>query len=209
MINLSKKHYISQGKLQECYLHPENEKLCIKIRKDVSHEDVRVEREIKYYKMIQKKKDFSINFFAKYHGQINTNLGTGNLFDLIRDETTNAVSSTLYDYLKIESSQDDQIFKEILRIKEEMIKHKIIVRDMKAKNICCKIRRDNSLELIVIDGIGHRNFIPFVNWFKFAAKRKVNNIFTRRKLNSMEEQRNNLESLNPSSKNTSQRLYEK
>lgn len=70
-----------------------------------------------------------------------------------------------------------------------MIKHKIIVRDLIAKNICCKRLKNNSIELIIIDGVGHRDFIPLVEWFHIFSKRKINKIFFKKKLYSMDEHR--------------------
>ncbi len=64
-----------------------------------------------------------------------------------------------------------------------------IIRDLMGKNICCKILKNKSIELIIIDGVGHRDFIPLVEWFHFFTKRKINKIFYKNKLNSMDEHR--------------------
>jgi len=198
MIELKEAHYISQGGFQKCYFHPENEALCIKVKKNEDHEDARVDRELNYYKKIQKKKN-PLRFLAKYHGEINTNLGLGYVFDLIRDETSKLVSLTLYDYLKMETSpfSDTDFLQELNKIKKELIENKIVARDIKAKNLCCRIAKDNSLELVLIDGIGHRDFIPVVDWLTFFSRKKTNRIFHKKKLNSIRDQRQFLESLNP------------
>ena len=193
MITLQNKHFINEGFFQKCYVHPDNDKLCLKIVKDSNPNDPRVIREIKYYHKIQRRNK-SMPYLAKYHGQIKTNLGEAYVFDLIRDETTNNVSLTMYDYLFMENSSitDNQFLNELERLKKIMIKQKVIVRDLTGKNVCCRILKNNSFELIIIDGIGHRDFIPFVDWFRAFAKRKINKIYEVKKLHSMVEHRQGL-----------------
>ena len=187
MINIPEKNYINKGAFQKCYVHPENKNLCIKIKIDENHKDLRVNREIKYYKKIQKKKIKS-PFWAEYYGIIETNLGTGYVFDLIRDETSNNISKTVSEYLNSNNSIPFNIFEfEFQKLKNLMIKHKIIVRDLTGKNVCCKILYNNSIELVIIDGVGHRDFIPLVEYIHLFTKRKVNKIFQKKQLNSMDE----------------------
>ena len=188
MITIQEKYYIGEGKFQRCYVHPNNDNLCLKTKIDEQHQDPRVDREIKYYKKIQRKKK-SIPFIAKYHGEENTNYGNASVFDLVRDETTNKVSLSIHDYLEMENSpfSHELFVSELIKLKKKLIKNKIIVRDLTGKNICCKILKDNSVELIVIDGVGHRDFIPLVEWIPFFTKRKINKIYTSRKLHSMPE----------------------
>lgn len=191
MIQIEEKHYIGRGISQYCYIHPDNDNICLKIRRKrkKNPNDPRIDREIRYYKKIQKKTN--LPFIAKYHGQKITNLGSASSFDLIKDETTNTVSLPLSDYLKMDNSpfSDDLFISELEKLKRKLIKHKIIVRDLKANNICCKVLKDNSIELIVIDGVGHRDFFPLVEWFSVFTKRKMDKIFFTRKLYSMDEHR--------------------
>ena len=73
MIEIKEKHYIGKGGFQKCYVHPDKEAICLKIKIDENHKDPRVDREIAYYKKIQKKRP--LPFLAKYHGREATNLG--------------------------------------------------------------------------------------------------------------------------------------
>ena len=186
MINITKEHYINQGAFQKCYVHPENKNLCVKIKIDENHKDLRVDREIEYYKKIQKKR-IKNSFWAKYHGTVETNLGTGYVFDLVRDETTNKVSKTVSEYLNSNNCPiPHNIFEfEFQKLKNEMIKNKIIVRDITGRNVCCKILNDNSIELVIIDGVGHRDFLPLVEYFQYFTKRKINRIYEKKQLNKM------------------------
>lgn len=194
MIQIEEKHYFGKGGLQKCYTHPDNDNICLKINIEKNCSDPRVGREIEYYKKIQKKSQ--IPFIAKYYGEILTNLGVASMYDLIRDETTNKISLSLYDYLKMKNSpfSDELFVAELEKLKTKLIKNKIIVRDLTGRNICCKILKNNSIELIVIDGVGHRDFIPLVEFSQVFAKRKMNKIFLKMKLYSMDEHRDLLNS---------------
>jgi len=192
MITLTTENYISEGLARKCYTHPNNPDLCIKIGKP-EVEESHLYKEINYFKKIDNKKvsNFDYLFYSKYYGEITTNLGKGFVYHLIKDETTNQISLTLRHYLEMKNSPfTDQTLKEaLLRLKAQMIQHKIFVGDLRARNICCKILKNNSLELIVVDGMGHRDFFPLADWFYYFAKRKVERRFTKAKLNSLSEQR--------------------
>lgn len=142
-----------------------------------------------------KKNDYQ--FFSVYHGTLETNLGTGYVFDLISDETTNNISKTLEYYLlnATDGISDHMLkdgFKKLIQL---MVNYKIIANDIGSKNICCKILKDNTIQLIHIDGLGHRDFIPFVNWFSFFAKKKIERRLIKHNLHDLDIHRNGLKRL--------------
>jgi len=192
MIHLTEDHYIAEGLARICYQHPENLNLCIKIGKpnvEVAH----LYKEIKYFHKIKRKdiSKYEYPFYAMYHGEIDTNLGVGFVYDLIKDEPTGEISLTLRHYLEMENSPiSDTVFvTELNRLKQQMITHKVHVGDLRARNICVKLFKDNSIQLIVIDGLGHRDFFPLADWFHYFTKKKVERRFVKNKLHSLEEQR--------------------
>lgn len=192
MIQLTQEYYISEGLARICYQHPENPNLCIKIGKpqvDIKH----LYKEINYFKKIRNKdtSKFDYQFFANYYGEVQTNLGVGFVYDLIRDEANNNVSLTLRHYLEMKNSpiSDKTILKELARLKNQMIVHKIFVGDLRARNICCKILKNNAVELVVVDGMGHRDFFPIADYSKYFAIKKVERRFIKSNLHSLEAQR--------------------
>ncbi|WP_298344775.1 YrbL family protein [uncultured Algibacter sp.] len=192
MIKIKDEHYISEGLARKCYFHPNDNNLCIKIGKP----EVEVEhlyKEINYFKKIEKKKTskFHYQFYAEYHGEVETNRGVGFVYSLVKDETSQNISLTLRHYLEMKNAPfKDDVFVEALdRLKQQMITHKVFVGDLRARNICCKILLDNSIELVVVDGLGHRDFLPFADWFGFFAKKKVERRFLRSKMYSLSAQR--------------------
>lgn len=176
MINLTEKYYISEGGTRKCYAHPTDKNLCIKIlhQSTAQHTDF-MHKEIKYYNKIQNKnKKYSLDFYAKYHGMVETNLGIGYLYDLIRNEDK-SISLPLKYYITTKQNQlsDDVIDIAIGNLKQKMIKYKIMGSDLEAHNILCRLTGNNCLDLVIIDGIGHRDFIPLADFFDFFAKKKV------------------------------------
>lgn len=198
MIKIENDHFIAEGSFQKCYKHPSNHDLCIKISKQ-NIETTRLANEIKYCKKVSKKRINKNNhqFFSKYHGTVETNLGTGYVFDLIKDETTQDISKTLEYYLLYpDPAISDKILNtEFERLIQLMIKYKIIANDIRAKNICCKILKDKTIELIHIDGLGHRDFIPLVDWFSYFAKKKIERRLLLFNLYDLDVQRNYLKTL--------------
>jgi len=176
MINIANEHFIGEGTFQKCYKHPNNKDLCIKISKD-NIKDTRLGNELKYHKRISKKKikKKDYYFFTKYYGEIETNLGTGYVFDLVKDEITNTPSKTLGHYIfnPIPEISNELLNTEFKKLIQFMIKYKVVANDIGAKNICCRILKNKTVELILVDGLGHRNFIPLVDWSSYFAKKKI------------------------------------
>ncbi len=198
MIILKDEHYIAEGLIRKCYYHPNDNNLCIKIGKKGVDNYV-LYKEIKYFQRIRNKdiSKFDYPFYSKYFGEIETDKGVGFVYELIKDEKNQKISLTLGNYLEMASSPiSDTIFTEALnRLKEQMIKHKIFVSDLRARNLCCKILDNNSIELIIIDGLGHRDFFPFADYFSYFAKKKVERRFVKSSFVTLDEQRNLLKSL--------------
>ena len=113
------------------------------------------------------------------------------MYDLVRDDTTNEVSRTLRHYMiaKDPPFSDAELDIALKRLKSQMIKHKVFASDLKPRNICCKILKDDSFEMVIVDGIGHRDFLPLGDWFHFFSKRKIERRFAKNYLESIEQHR--------------------
>tara|TARA_B100000963_G_C22447345_1_gene589430 strand:- start:270 stop:875 length:606 start_codon:yes stop_codon:yes gene_type:complete len=189
---LSKDHYIGEGEIRFCYYHPDDMNLCVKIPRENTTRNYTL-KEIKYFKKLSKrnKQKYGYKFFSDFQGEVLTNLGLGQKFDLIRDYSSNEVSKTLEHYLLHSSKiSDNKIESAIMTLKQMMIKHRVFTRDLRSRNICCRlVNSNNDIELIIIDGIGHRDFFPLADWFYFFSKKKVERIFERWKFNSLSDQR--------------------
>lgn len=175
MIFISKTHYIAEGMMRKCYIHPSNKNLCIKIIKPSGDHTLFLKREEKYYKKIQKKAErHSLSFFAKYHGTINTNLGKGYVYELVKN-ADNSLSQSIEHYIKTQSSQfsDEVLQLAINNLTYMMVKYKIFSMDLEAQNLLCRIDNNNNIEIVIIDGMGYNEFLPLVDYSNFFARKKV------------------------------------
>ncbi len=189
MIHLDDKLHIGEGEIRFCYQHPHRKDLCIKIPRSETTRDYTV-KELVYFKKLSKrnKSKYAYQFFSDFHEEIETNKGLGQVFDLVRDETTGGVSKTLKYYLEEDNSVDiEKLSKALSYLKAQMVKNHVFARDLRTRNICCKLKEDNTVELIIIDGIGHRDFFPFADMFGYFAKKKVERAFQKFHLNSIEK----------------------
>ena len=191
MIQLNEVHYIGEGDIRVCYEHPHDKTLCIKVPRPETTRAY-TEKELLYFKKLSKrsKEKFSYPFYSDFHKEVETNYGLGQVFDLVRDEANGDISKTLEFYLTHESAiTDSQIEAALELLRAQMIKHRVFTRDLRARNICCKIKKDGTIELIIIDGIGHRDFFPFADWLTYFSKKKIDRTFTKWHFNSLAEQR--------------------
>lgn len=191
MIQLSDTHYIGEGEIRFCYEHPYNKHLCIKIPR-IETTRAYTNKELLYFKKLSKRNKVKYNypFYSDFHSEEETNLGLGQVFDLVRDEATGKISKTLEFYLTHNNEiSDGQLESALELLKEQMIKHRIFTRDLRARNVCCKLNTNHSVELIIIDGIGHRDFFPLADYFMYFSRKKIERTFYKWHFNSIEEQR--------------------
>lgn len=160
-------------------MHPKNQSLCIKIdilqgKKTFLFDEVRYLKRLK-----SRSHDFDYPFVSQYHGDIQTNKGAGVIYGLVRDERTSKVSRTLSDYLQMEEAPFSRqyLYRRLLVLQRQMIKHRVFSYDLVAANICCKILNDHTVQCILIDGVGNRELIPISYWSSSLAERKVKRRF--------------------------------
>ena len=82
MIEINSSDIVGKGLHRECHAHPEDNNLCIKVA--VNENIKETLREQKYY-LFLKKRGISWDMLPKFYGNIETNMGPGAVFDLIRN----------------------------------------------------------------------------------------------------------------------------
>jgi hypothetical protein len=171
MIKLNESKKIGQGTNRACYIHPEDDSKCIKVT--ISNDHSESEKEKKYYKILQNK-NISWKMLAKYYGTVNTDLGEGLVFDLVKDYD-GQVSKTLQEYM-ISEEIITTIKNPIVllhKLKAYQLEENIIIKDLNAKNILYRKLSENDGELIVIDGVSNNDFLPFSSYIDFFTRRKI------------------------------------
>lgn len=177
IVNLTDELYIEKGTNRACYLHPLDNKKCIKVTISGDHSESK--KEVKYYKYLMKKK-ISFSNIAKYYGKVNTNLGEGDIFELIQD-FDGRISKRLSYYL-----EDEQITRKIINpafllqnlflyIKE----NNIHIQDLNTKNILYQKVNEEEAKLMVIDGIRVTRKIDFVKNIRFLVHKKMKKLINR------------------------------
>lgn len=175
MIDLKEKDFIAKGTNRACYIDPEDSEKCIKVT--ISDDFSESQKEIDYYNYL-KSNDISWKYIAKHYGEKKTNLGDGEVFDLIRDEDGN-ISKTLSYYL-----QKDELTKQIVdpiqllkNLRKYTLDEGIVVKDLNTKNMLYKKISENTAELILIDGVRNNDFLYYSNRFKFLTNKKINKMW--------------------------------
>ena len=98
MIKIDPATLVGKGLHRECFEHPDNPNWCVKII--VAGNSNENHREAAYYGQLARR-GISWEMLTRFHGLVETNLGEGAVFDLVRDYT-GEVSGTLARYLNSE-----------------------------------------------------------------------------------------------------------
>lgn len=187
MISLTDDLYLGKGRTRECFLDPRDSAKCIKV--DFTSKGYhQTAKEARYYqKLLKIKPDLEYDFIPQFYGMEETDRGWGGVFDLIRDEDTQEVSLTLGHYLRDGSvARDQDLWNTALtEFLGRLMATGVIVRDLNPGNLCARKRNDGSIQLVAIDGIGHRDFIPLCDYFLRFARRKLRRYINLKGMNSI------------------------
>ena len=111
----------------------------------------------------------------RFHGLIDTSLGEGAIFDLVRDYD-GRISLTLGHYLASEqlTSLHATALREALQaLKRYLLEHRIITMTLKTKNILFQLDSPETGKLVIVDNIGNSDFIPVVKYSARLARWKI------------------------------------
>jgi len=172
MLNLESSALIGRGLRRECYFHPEDEHKCIKIVFAGDHKETL--REQSYYRLLEKR-NIAWRMLARFYGNVETNLGEGAVFELIRDYNRE-VSKTLAHYFSTDKKtdrNDPYLCHALLELKRYLLKWNIVTISLKPQNIVFKKTNETEGFLVIIDNIGNSDFIPICNYVNWMAKRKI------------------------------------
>jgi len=170
-VQLDKSDLIASGTNRACYIHPDDNEKCIKIT--ISGNDKETKREIAYYKFLQKK-GISWEMLAQFYGTLETNLGDGEVVELIRDYDADVSKSLDYYFRNIQSQEEIQKFIDLLmQLKKYLYAEKIYVKDLNAVNVVYQKYNKNDGRVVVIDGLAHSNYIPFSREIESLTIKKI------------------------------------
>lgn len=163
-----------QGSHKKCFLHPHNKNLCIKLAYNRGGGQKDLLREINYIDVLNRRhKDYSI--LPQYFGKVNTNLGTGYVFEIIRDYNGNK-TQTLEDFITsptLFAENFDLIVHLLKNLKDELYKNEIITMVLFPENILFQKTDKNNYRVRIVNDMGSAVLIPLEYHFKYFAHTKI------------------------------------
>ena len=177
-IFLSPEDFVAEGTDRKCFRYPGLDDRCIK----VLHPERRAGRfwrEIRYFASLRRRRaDFT--HIAGYHGLVDTSLGRGAVFDLVRDDD-GQVSKSLDIYLRRGDPEFEAFAaREIENLKQDLYRQWIVFHDLNPTNILVRRLGYDEYRLVVIDGIGHNHFLPLASYSRRFARKKILRAWNRR-----------------------------
>ena len=171
MIRLDPSQKFAKGLHRACFVHPDDDKLCIKVV--VYGDQQETKREQACYKLL-KRRNISWQHLPRFYGNIDTNLGAGAVFDLIRDHDGH-ISKTLEFYLAQAhfTNRHDDLIAALAELKHYLLQYDIIPMAIKPKNVLYQQCGQEQGRLVLVDNIGNADFIPICNYIPFLAKKKI------------------------------------
>ena len=177
-IILSDELFIGMGGRQKTFIHPTDPSKCVKIAYSGNIRDV--EKELRYRRICADKLKNS-RLITKYFGEIPTNLGTGYVYERVRDFNGNT-SKDLGVFLS-SASTDEKSLKTVesilLGFKEDFLRECIVTVDRNTANFMVQETSPNVYQVRIVDNIGTPVLIPLVYYFRFAAEWKSRRIWNR------------------------------
>ncbi|MBT3200476.1 MAG: hypothetical protein HN350_11215 [Phycisphaerales bacterium] len=172
ILQIDKSTFIGKGRHRECYVHPEDPDKCVKII--VLGDQTETQREQAYYRRLDRRK-ISWSMLSRYCGDVQTNMGPGAVFELVRDYN-GEVSKPMTNYLPAADEPDadiDTLLNAITTLKKYMLDQKIVTMTLQTKNILYQRTSPTDGKLVIVDGIGNSDYIPICNYVGFMATIKI------------------------------------
>jgi len=167
MVELNKNLYIGKGAERKCYIHPNDATKVVKIEyidyidRDQNKLDV-------YYNKYLKKLDVSYSNISKCYGYIDTNIGTGVVYDAIKNY--DGTISKSFEYIiteKVLSKKEEKTL--LLELKPYLSENYIVFGDTMMSNILCQEVSKQNYKLIIVDGLGARRY-GFKLWLHMHSR---------------------------------------
>lgn len=178
MLQLNKEKLIGKGWHRECYEHPNDRDLCIKVV--VNGNNAETNREQAYYRYLtQHLTDWRA--VPRFHGNVETNLGQGAVFDLVYD-SDGQVSRTLGYYLESPErflKNKTALNSALAQLKQYQLQHNVLTMSLKPNNLLIQRNDDGAFSAHIIDNLGNADWIPLANYFSWFGSAKIERKWSR------------------------------
>ena len=156
---------IGKGMMRSCYQHPDSLGKCIKI----FHKKIRLKthaKEVKEMRRLLRRRGHSL-IVPQYFGTVETNKGTGFVFELIKG--ANGSAPTLRDYLE-KNGEDLPAIKR--KVYEALFQSTAIFTDLNCGNVLV-LEEPDEVKFAVIDGLGERAWFKICSLSPYFARKKL------------------------------------
>lgn len=171
-INLTNEDILGKGFHKTTYAYPEKQHLCIKIVHATPDTDL--DREMAYRKALKFCKKEK-NSLTAYHGTVETNLGTGYIFDrVINFDGTSCINfKYLLEYpQEVENMLGVKLYDIFTAFRELMLKEYVVVSDTDPVNFMIQRTSPSTYIFKIIDNIGSPVLIPLVYYMDLLAVKR-------------------------------------
>ncbi len=173
VIQLCRERRFASGYHRDCFVHPGNESRCIKVSRGGDHRETM--RETEYFEHLERR-GIPWDLIPRCHGYVETNLGAGAVFDLVRD-ADGEIAKPLGHYLSSPRLAEKHRFglaEALAALRRYLTDHRIVIRTLKAKNLVYRVVTPEEGQLYIVDNIGNTDLIPAATHIRLFAVRKIN-----------------------------------
>ena len=171
-LTLSDEFFIGMGGRQKTFIHPLDPSKCVKIAYSGNIRDV--EKELRYRRICEDHLKNSL-LITKYFGTVQTNFGTGYVYERVRDYDGNT-SKDLGVFLRdadVGKIPVQTVENVLMKFKEDFLRECIVTVDRNTANFMVQESPKGVYQVRIVDNIGTPVLIPLVYYFHFAAEWKA------------------------------------
>lgn len=170
---LTKEHYLGRGTNKICYYHPEDKNKIIKFSLD-STDETDMEYELKFRK-ICKGKCAESTLLTKYYGTVETNKGTGYMFECVRD--FDGKLSETFEALFLREKNSPKVFEILATLRQKLLEEAMVTYTIFPDNFLVQRVSEQEYRIRIIDGIGMHVLFPLPYYSKRLARQRQKRIF--------------------------------
>lgn len=174
MIELEGVPPLGTGCRRIVYPHPDDSTKCIKIvtaeARSKPNRQKGFARERRYLRWYGKE-GRDLSGLSRYHGEVSTSSGPGDVFDLVRD-AGGSVSPTLEQALRGGLTSLAACERPLEALRKYLMGEGIVLSDLHPGNLAWQ-QTASGVRLIVIDGVGNNDYVKIADWWRPWARRKL------------------------------------
>ena len=188
MLILADREPFAVGGTRRCYVHPDDENLCVKVLRPDRTAAARLadahgwrrlkgrrgfddqRKELKAYQQLARRPPADWAHVPRCHGAVPTDQGIGIVTDLHRD-WHGGFPKNLEQLLP--SGMSDALGAAIDEFKTWLRYTLFLSRDLLPHNIIAVAVEQDRYRLVIVDGIGNSELLPLSSWFDMCARQKI------------------------------------